>query len=497
MSGIPWPSADRPAAPVAAADRLTRLATTIVAPVWRLLVSMRTALVLTLALAALAVVGSLVVQAPPDVGADGRAHAAWIDAVRPRYGVWTAVLDRLQAFTVFTSIWFRACVAILTVSLLACAATRTRRLWQRAVHPSTSFASVDDTRVMLQARFTTPLGPAAAMALVEAALGRRRYRVTRATGSTSTDLVAVRNRWAPFGSVVAHLSILVILLGAVVGAALGFHEPRVSVPIGASVEVGHGTGLVLRAEGFSDLYYPDGSPRDYASHVVLTRGGTPVADQDVRVNEPLRYGDISIYQSYFGAAASVRIVDPQGSTVFAGAVPLEFVTADGRHVVGRVALTDRATTVFVIAPTSGLQDPAILPGQLEIRVVGPRDPATARIRTLSQGVPATVDDLTVTFVREARFTGLIVARDPGRALVWIGAALLVGGLVVVLGWRERRLRATAQISPDGTEIRLAAMPRRPSDGDRAGFQRLTAEIDTALRVPGRDAEEVLPDVEMV
>ena len=135
--------------------------------------------------------------------------------------------------------------------------------------------------------------------------------------------------------------------------------------------------MVLRAEGFSDLYYPDGSPRDYASHVVLTRGGTPVADQDVRVNEPLRYGDISIYQSYFGAAASVRIVDPQGSTVFAGAVPLEFVTADGRHVVGRVALTDRATTVFVIAPTSGLQDPAILPGQLEIlsliHISSPRD----------------------------------------------------------------------------------------------------------------------------
>lgn len=463
--------------------------------VWRPLITMRTAVILTLMLAAFALTGTLVAQVPSDIEAGSRTYAAWVESLQPRYGGWTTLLERLQAFSIFTSVWFRATVTLLAISLIACSAVRSRRMWQRARHPSASMPAIGDERA-LQVLLTTALAPAAALEQVGADLRRRRFRVTVVEGTTSMDLAAVRFGWAPFGSVVAHLSILVIIVGAIVGAALGFHEPRVSVPIGTSVEVGHGTGLTLQATGFSDLYYPDGSPRDYASRLVLTRGGSPVAQADVRVNEPLRYGDISIYQSYFGAAASMRISDAGGSTLFSGLVPLELATADGRHVVGRITLGGGATTVFVVAPASGQLDPAIRPGQMEVRIVGPRDPTNATIRVLSQGNPAVIDDLTVTFVRDARFTGLIVARDPGRALVWGGAVLLLVGLLVALALHERRAWATARIGAAGTEIRLATTPGRNSDGDVAAFHRMTTEIGAALDVGCRE-ERSRADAEVV
>ena len=419
------------------------------------------------------------------------------NSLRPRYGAWTTILERLQAFTVFSSVWFRATVALLALSLVACSASRTRRVWERARRPTRSLGAVAGERLPLQATFITALGPAAALEQVGLALGRRIFRIGIDEGAASLDLVAVRFRWAPFASVVIHLSIVVILVGAVVGAAFGFHESRVSVPIGTSVEVGHDTGLTLLATAFTDRYYPDGSPRDYASHLVLTHAGTPAAEGDVRVNEPLRYGDISVYQSYFGAAASMRIVDSEGAAIFGAIVPLELVTADGSHVVGRIALADRGTTVYVIAPASGRLDPAILPGQMEIRVVGPRDPADARVQILSQGIPTIVEGLTVTFVREARYTGLIVARDPGRPFVWGGAALLVVASLAAFTLRERRAWASARPTSAGSEIRLAMTQRRPSSGDLAAFERLTAEIKAAMDVRQRETKKGDPDAEVV
>ena len=53
----------------------------------------------------------------------------------PRYGGWTDVLDRLQLFSVFGSIWFRGLTAFLTISLLACMIQRAPGLWHGATKP--------------------------------------------------------------------------------------------------------------------------------------------------------------------------------------------------------------------------------------------------------------------------------------------------------------------------------------------------------------------------
>ena len=58
-------------------------------------------------------------------------------------------------------------------------------------------------------------------------------------------------------------------------------------------------------------------------------GGTQVAAQTIRVNQPLRYGDITFYQSFFGPAMEVTATDASGTVVHEGGVPLRFGTNDG------------------------------------------------------------------------------------------------------------------------------------------------------------------------
>ena len=102
---------------------------------WHFLTSMKLALILMLAFAALTLLGALVIQAPPGVMDDPQARAEWLAGIRPRFGGWTDLLDRLQVFTIFTSIWLRAIGALLAASLIACTVARIPGTWRTMRSP--------------------------------------------------------------------------------------------------------------------------------------------------------------------------------------------------------------------------------------------------------------------------------------------------------------------------------------------------------------------------
>ena len=116
-------------------DRGRAAARGIFEAIWDLLTSMRFSLFVILAMAALGLVGTLVIQAPAGVVGDPAAKADWLAGVRPRFGGWTDILDRLQLFSVFGSIWFRGLTAFLTISLIACMIQRAPGLWRTATKP--------------------------------------------------------------------------------------------------------------------------------------------------------------------------------------------------------------------------------------------------------------------------------------------------------------------------------------------------------------------------
>src|SRR3990172_2135454 len=120
---------------VAEADRGKRVARGIFEALWDLLTSMRFSLFVILAMAALGLVGTLVIQAPVGVVSDATAKADWLAGVRPRFGGWTDVFDRLQFFSIFGSIWFRGLTAFLAISLLACMVQRAPGLWRGGAKP--------------------------------------------------------------------------------------------------------------------------------------------------------------------------------------------------------------------------------------------------------------------------------------------------------------------------------------------------------------------------
>lgn len=450
---------------------------------WHFFISMRTGLALILALAVLGLIGTLLVQAPEGLRSDPQAYATWLESVRPKYGGWTAVLDTLGLFSIFSSVWFRGIVVLLTTSVLACSVNRAPHLWKQAVHPRTRMSEAFFAHAPLSSSIAAAADPDAALAEVQAAFRARHFRTIVEQDGDTIHLYADRFRWGPFGTVIAHLSLVFILAGAVVGTAWGFRIDGLAVPVGSRVDVGYGTGLSIEARKFSDSYYPNGSPSDYASDLVLYRDGAQVAAQTIRVNDPLRAGDVTFYQSFYGAAAVMKVADPTGKVVFDQGVPLEWSSNDGKRRVGQIILPDAGLTAYVIGPASGEVDPQIKPGQMQVEVYRSGSEGTPiAIETLSQGQPVAVGGLDFTFVRERQFTGLSVARDPGAVLVWIGTGLLVFGISLVFFFPNRRAWALIRRRPDGSAVQVGAIVRHDVTF-QSDFQRLIDDMKLALAGP--------------
>jgi cytochrome c biogenesis protein len=453
---------------------------------WHFFISMRTGLAFILGLAVLGLIGTLLVQAPTGLKSDPQAYAVWLESVRPKYGGWTTVLDSLGLFSIFSSIWFRGITVLLMTSVLACSANRAPHLWRLTVHPRTRMSEGFFGHAPLSFTTTVAANARDTADVVGSALRARRFRTVVETDGETVHIYADHNRWGPFGTVIAHLSLVVILLGALLGTTFGFRDEGVAVAVGSTVEVGGGSGLSVEARRFSDSYYANGSPSDYASDLVVYRDGQQVGAATIRVNQPLRVGDITFYQSYFGAAAAMRITGQDGAVVYDQGVPLEWTANDGRHVVGQIVLPEANRTLYVIAPASGEVDPDIKPGQIQVEMYETGSEAAPISTTvLTQGEPVDLGGLGLTFVRERQFTGLIVARDPGVPFIWLGCFLLIAGTALVFFFPSRRVWALIRGGSDGSTVHVGAVVRHDV-GFQAEFTRFSHEIQVSLDASASD-----------
>ena len=343
---------------------------------------------------------------------------------------------------------------------------------------------VDDRIIEHAALFdtvTTPLDPTEAASVVARALGAGRFRVLDGSSGGDTVLYADRFRFQPLATVISHAAVVLVVLGIVLTASSGFRDEEFSVTVGQTRPVGHGTGLAVRVDGFTDSYDPMGNPTDYATSIVLLRGKAELADQTVRVNHPLRAEGLSLYQSFFGNAA-VLSVQPPDAAPLSVAVPLQWQNSDGTRMIGRWAAPGGDAVLIVQGPASGRTDPDLPPGAVRVTLVGPSAQPLADA-TVSPGDTVTAGGWRVTFDREQPFTGLIVAHDPGALWVWTGSLLMIAGLLGSLAIRHRRVWVRIRALSVGTEVTVAAPDHRRDGPISSWFDRVATSVRTSLTTP--------------
>ena len=449
---------------------------------WHFLSSMRVAMVIMLAIAALGVLGSLIIQAPPGIVADPAAKASWLDEIRPKYGGWTGFLDTLQLFEIFNSLLFRVLVASLTISLIACSVHRIPGIWRTTTKPRVDVGPQFFEHAPQHEAIVVRHTAAETQAIVEGVLRGRRYR-TLSSDDGAIHIYADRNRWAPWAGLIAHMSIVVILLGAIAGTLWGFRDAQFTIAEGATLPIAAEPGLTLKLIDFTDKYDPEtGAPIDYASQVILYKDGQEIDRHTVRVNDPLRYGDLTFYQAFFGAAATMTVKDAAGNTLVSEGVPLAWRTTADDRPIGSFSIPGTDYVGWVIG-TLGGGDATVKPGQMQVDLYKADSGAPVASKVMDQGVATTLGDYTVTFERESQFTGLNVARDPGVLLVWLGSFLLFGGFVIRFTIQHKRVWGRIVPRPNGGAVLGMATLATRDVSQATDFENLVTDIRAALQAP--------------
>ncbi|MGH3458864.1 cytochrome c biogenesis protein ResB [Aeromicrobium sp.] len=301
---------------------------------WRQLTSMRTALFLLLLLAIAAVPGSLV----PQRGVDARAVEGFtLD--HPELSPW---LERLGAFSVYTSPWFSAVYVLLMVSLIGCIVPRTI-VYTKALRARPPRAPRNFERMPASATFETTASVDEVLAAGRRTLGRARIDVV------DHELRAEKGYLRETGNLIFHISVVLVLVGVAGGALFGYRGSAI-------VTEGHGFSNVLtQYDDFASgaLFDPDdlppfsmqiaevdakfrlsgpqrGSPRLFAARGdVAARPGAEDEPFDIRVNHPLKVDGTSVFLVGQGYAPVFRIADANGDVAFHDAVP--FLPSDNTY----------------------------------------------------------------------------------------------------------------------------------------------------------------------
>jgi cytochrome c biogenesis protein len=452
---------------------------------WHLLTSMRVAMVMMIVLAVLCVIGSLVIQIPSGMADGGQLEAQWLQGVRPRFGGWTDIMDTLGLFNIFNSVVFRVLVAGLTISLIACTVHRLPGVWRTATKPRVDVGPGFFEHAPQHESIVVHAASADTLATVQSVLRKRRYRILSQDDGV-VHLYADRFRFMAFSSLIGHVSLVLILLGAIVGTSFGYRNPEFVIAEGTTLPTGTEPGLSMKLIDFTDTWYTSTAnlPQDYASKVELYKDGTLVAAQTIRVNEPLSYDGATYYQKAYGQAAVMTVKDASGNVVYSEGLPLDATAADGSdRAAGILDLPGSSDEIYVFG-TTGTSDTTVQPGQVRAVLFSTANGSTVDDKVLDQGKAQSLGGYTVTFNRESKYTLLSINRDPGQLLIWLGALLLFAGFTLVFLLPQRRVWARISTRGAMSVLSVASLGRRDA-ALGTDFDDLVTDIRAALQAPAQ------------
>lgn len=288
--------------------------------------SMRFAITLLIMIAIAAIIGTIMQQdqAAPD----------YINQFGP---FWYAIFDRIGLYSVYSAWWFLLILGVLIVSTSLCVVRNAPRMLRdmRSWRESVREESLNNFHH--KTAWTSPLAAVPLATQTAQRLGNAGYRVKLVDKAGGVLVAAKKGAGNKFGYIFAHTAIIVILLGGLLDSNLpirfqewfmgktsytgGELQARNRLGLGnpsfrGNTRIPEGqasnTAAIPRADGVlvQDLpftitlnkfiidFYSTGMPKLFSSEVTIRDHETgKTFPAKIRVNEPLLYRGVAVYQS--------------------------------------------------------------------------------------------------------------------------------------------------------------------------------------------------------
>lgn len=434
--------------------------------------SLKLTITLLILLAILSIIGTIITQ--------NATSAEYIQ----RYGInLYNILNFFNLFDMYRSLWFRAILILLVINLIACSVRRIPGSLNQVFHgPEAKELEDSMIRTLPYVEKVRTSAPSKREEEIQSYLKKWLRSPDRIETESSVTLYAEKGRFSRLGFPITHLSIIIILIGGLLGS---IYEFRGSVNIfeGETVdqvfdkdeEVFKPLGFKVRCDDFSLSYYDlpgrkEKHVKEYTSILTILENGQEVLKKTVQVNHPLHYKGLAFYQSSYGAIHDVSLgvqrKDKREKMV------LKLMEGE------TTPLPDSNTHIRILRYAhqvhnfgEGVQVVLFKPNQ------EPRP--FWLLRNFPQLDQQRGDEFFLTFegFTEKEYTGLQVTRDPGVWIVWVGSGLLILGLIISFFFSHQRVWAKLPKSSEG-EIILAGSTNKNKVAFEKAFGQWVEEIRT-------------------
>ncbi|MGA2957522.1 MAG: cytochrome c biogenesis protein ResB [Thermodesulfobacteriota bacterium] len=389
------------------------------------------------------------------------------------------ILKILGFLDMYHAGWFFFLLALLSLNLLVCSLKRFRSVLKFFVQPEIRLEEGQWKAISPSRKVSQPLLPEKGLTQIQETLSRvfGRPQVLKAEGSH--HLFAEKGKFSRLGFYFIHLSILVILTGALIGLYFGFRgymnivegetTDRVALRSGQQT---HAFGFKVKLDKFNVSFYSSGAPQEFKSTVTILEGDRKVLTEPIRVNHPLTYQGISFYQSSYGLANVEKVV----LTIQDRNTGKE-TTVPGQ--IGTRAQIPGSSSAFVL--TRFISDLRGGGPAFQVVLSEPNRPMeTFWILQYHPEIEASRPGRYYFRVKEIEpqyYSGLQVTRDPGVWVVWSGCFLMMAGFYLAFFVSHRRVWVRLTEKKGGTLVEIAGSSRR----DRLEFEKELEKIEQAIK----------------
>jgi cytochrome c biogenesis protein len=435
--------------------------------IWKAFASVKLTIALLLTLAATSIIGTLIPQ--------NEAPGAYLQTFGETL---YRIFSLLGLFDMYHSWWFRALILLLVVNIIICSIDRLQTTWKIIFARNPRFNIARYRQLKSKTEFNEKSAAASLKDRYLPVISRRfRYHRTEDTDQ-GYAIYAEKGRLTRLGVYVVHLSVVVLLIGGLIGSIFGY-EGFVNLAPGDSartIQLRHNNqimplGFEIRCDDFKVEFYDTGAPKEFRSSLSILRDGKVVEQKDIIVNDPLRYEGISFFQASYGNLPPTEVI-------------LNFTSQatgmiyDQRAAIGTPVVIPENLGTFTLKEFTRQADfRGHSIGEAFIGVLAPQNGKTVDV-TLPLKFPS-FDKMRKgqVFIAIADFvpryyTGLQVSRDPGVWVVYIGFILMIIGIYITFFMSHQQI--CIEVTPRDPKSQV--MVAGTSNKNKMGMQKKVEQL---------------------
>ena len=461
--------------------------------IWDLFASVKFAVVIFTVIALTSMVGTIVEQnVEPEKNLKILTKMFGASAAPAIY----SVLDKLGFMDMYHSWWFVTFLLLFAANLVICSLDRLPRILKHVKEKIHPMSEEYIERMSIRKTVSIKGKPSGLTERVAAAIGKIGFRPGRTETEKGVQFYAEKGNFTRLGVYITHLSILVILAGAIAGVYLGFGG-FLNLPEGQSSSVAYTNrgmeiplGFDIRCDNFEVDYYGETDmPKAYKSWLTVFKDGKEVAHKVISVNNPLTYEGVTFYQSSFGTVPDgtdkgvvvLNLVSNEGkseqvNTKVGGTFEIPGTPVKGRITNFSPALAfDQSGRAFTY--DQNLSNPAIY---IEFSGEGGKSFSGWIFKRFPQtwNLP---DGSRVEFKDfwGVQYTGLQVRKDPGVVLVYLGCIIMAIGLYITFFMSHKRLWVSVVEEKGSSRLLIGATANRNRASFEKDIEKLAGLLDMA------------------